>query len=128
MDEDKETIRRQARKIKFICVSATMFLEMLKTGEHHIKVANGLPPDVKFEYAGHTHWGALYVVCSSAVFPLITEGDVIPEFLPPELTKLRQITNETRDRFLHLAGSYLSHDDRYIRDMAIMLRKFLQEE
>lgn len=128
MDETKELIRRQKRKIKFIQISAVTFLDMIKDGEVHVKIEGGVPKDAKFEFAGHTEWGTLNIIFSSDVFPLVTEGDVIPEFMAPSITRLRQITTETRDRFYHLAGSYLNHDDRHIRDMAIMLQKFLQEE
>lgn len=128
MDEDKEKIRRSKLKIMFVQLSAIEFLEMLKNGEHHVRVVEGLPKDVKFEYAGHNSMGSLNIVCSSDEFALVGEGDIIPEFLPPSIYKLRQITDETKGRFIHLAGSYLSHEDRNIRDMAILLRNFLIEE
>lgn len=126
MDKDKELIRRQHRKIMFIQVSATMFLELLKTGEHHFLVEKGLPKDAKFEYAGHTEWGTLNVIFSSDVFSLVGEGDIIPEFQPPEISRLRQVTDETRQRFIHLAGSYMSHEDKDVRNIAIMLRTLLE--
>lgn len=124
---EKDEIRRGHKKIMFVQVSATMFLEMLKDGVHHIKVEKGIPKDAKYEYAGHTPYGTLNVVFSSDEFPLVGDGDIIPEFLPPAISKLRQITDEARHRFTYLAGSYLSHEDRHVRDMAIMLRKLLEE-
>lgn len=126
MDKKKELIRRQHRRLMFLQVSATMYLELLKNGEHHILVEKGLPKDVQFEYAGHNSMGGLNVVCSSDVFSLITEGDIIPEFLPPEISKLRQVTDETRQRFISLASSYLSHNDKDVRGMAIMLMSLLE--
>lgn len=127
MDEAKEKLRRQSRQLRFMQVSSVTFLDILKNGEHHFKIADGVPDDAKFEFAGHTEWGTLNIVFSSREFQLVTEGDIIPEFLPPSFTKLRQITNETKGRFLSLTGSYLSHENRDIRNMAIMLRNFLQE-
>lgn len=81
-DNKEEGERAPVGNIKYIQVSAGIYIKMLTNDVFMDLIMNPLPKDAKFVRGGIDNLGSIFLVVESKEWPLLKEGDEIPYYGP----------------------------------------------